>query len=116
MNAIVDEAQKDLSRQLVDVWEKGARESGAVGGVKAEIGDATVRLMPADEARAAAVTDEFLTRALKAFAGADGQQEVSEWHEARWASIAGVREYRYAKAARDLDKGGALTGVVVLTR
>jgi two-component system, NarL family, sensor histidine kinase BarA len=139
MNAIVDEAQKDLSKQLVDVWERGVRGGGAMGppraapggGVKDEIGDATIRLMALDEARAAAVTggpgglegtgatgtgDEFIAKALKAFNGAAGQPEVNELHEARWVSAGGVREYRFAKAVRDEQRGGALTSVAVLTR
>ncbi len=133
MNAIVDEAQKDLSKQLVDVWERGVRGGGAMGpprsspggGVKDEIGDASIRLMALDEARASALTggpggagtgDEFIAKALKAFAGTQGQPEVNELHEARWVTAGGVREYRFAKAVRDEQRGGALTSVAVLTR
>ncbi len=132
MNAIVDEAQKDFSKQLVDVWERGVRGGGAMGplraapggGVKDEIGDATIRLMALDEARAAALiggpsgaaADEFIAKALKAFAGSQGQPEVNELHEARWVTAGGVREYRFAKAVRDEQRGGALTSVAVLTR
>ena len=132
MNAIVDESQKDLSKQLVDVWERGVRGVGAMGppraapggGVKDEIGDATIRLMALDEARAAALTggpggggaDEFIAKALKAFAGSQGQPEVNELHEARWVNGGGVREYRFAKAVRDEPRGGALVSVAVLAR
>ncbi|HVU63712.1 MAG TPA: HAMP domain-containing sensor histidine kinase [Phycisphaerales bacterium] len=71
MNAIVDEAQKELSRQLVDVWERGVRSSrppspgggtgGAGGGsgdlaspTKDEIGDAVIVRLNLADARAAA--------------------------------------------------------------
>jgi signal transduction histidine kinase len=100
------------------------------GGVKDEIGDATIRLMTLDEARSVAATgggapvpgqagvmgDEFLARALRAFNGAAGEPEQNELHQARWVSAGGVREYRFAKAMRDADRGGALSGVVLLNR
>lgn len=133
MNSIVDEAQKDLSRQLVTVWERAVRdqiEGVGVGpvlrpGVDETIGDAQVRLMSLDAAAAAAggnrsgegagvlrgdSGDEFLRRAMERFRQ---KRESTEEHEARWKDL-NTREYRYAKAVRDQD--GALTGVVLLTR
>lgn len=132
MNAIVDDAQKELSRQLVDVWQ-GAKGFGTVGpprpvaggGVRDQIGDATIRHMSIEEARAAALAgtgggqnpgDEFLARALRAFAGTGGVPEVSEMHAAAWVGAGGAREYRFVKALRDDARGGAMTGVVMLTR
>ncbi|HMN42813.1 MAG TPA: HAMP domain-containing sensor histidine kinase, partial [Phycisphaerales bacterium] len=103
-----------------------------------EIGDAVIVRMTLEDARAAAAgfggreADAFVARALRAFAGVSGQPEGNELHEARWVTQGGPaapiddgahpppgvgsREYRYAKAARDEARGGALAGVVVLTR
>ncbi len=134
MNAIVDEAQRDLSRQLVDVWEraKGLRTVGPArpapgGGVTDQIGDATIRHMTVDEARVASLPgtaggqnpgDEFLARALRLFTGdgGGGQVEASELHASAWVNARGSREYRYARALRDETRGGGLSGVILLTR
>jgi signal transduction histidine kinase len=108
MNAIVDEAQKDLSKQLVDVWERGVKSdaASASGGGKPsltglarareEIGDAVIVRMTLEEARATAAggggggggknADAFVARALKAFNGTASQPEVNELHEARWVT------------------------------
>ena len=126
MNSIVDESQKDLSRQLVTVWERAVRDQiGGVGvgpimrpGVDETIGDAQVRLLSLDSAQAAAdapgvsidAGDAFLQQALQRFRQ---KREHTELHSARWKDI-NTREYRYAKAVRDDD--GNLTGVVLLTR
>lgn len=114
MNAIVDEAQKDLSRQLVEVWERGVQEQAGLGpflrpGIDEQIGDARVRLMAMDVARQEALGDTFIDGALRTFRE---KRETAEAHGIRW--IGTGREYRYAKAARGDD--GTLTGMVVLTR
>lgn len=127
MNAIVDEAQKDLSKQLVEVWERGVRDMAGAGpflrpGVEETIGDAEVRLMNIDDARAAAVApgpmglgDEFLARSLRLFRE---QPDRNEMHEARWKGLS--REYRYVKVARGQSPRagvpGEITGVVTLVR
>jgi signal transduction histidine kinase len=108
MNAIVDEAQKELSRQLVDVWERGEKASKEAGGkARDEIGDATIARLTLAEAKAAAVpgggptdghgraSDEFIAHALRAFTGSGGgggaaggsspaPMELNELHQARW--------------------------------
>ncbi|MBY0311550.1 MAG: HAMP domain-containing protein [Phycisphaerales bacterium] len=127
MNAIVDEAQKDLSKQLVEVWERGVRDMAGAGpflrpGVEERIGDADVRLMNIDDARAAAVApgpmglgDEFLFKSLREFRE---NPERNELHEARWKGLS--REYRYVKVARGESPRagvpGEITGVVTLVR
>lgn len=128
MNAIVDEAQRDLSRQLVAVWERSAREgaggargvggAGGAGappvlrpGVEEVFGDARVKLMNVDGARAVAAGDVFVASALRQFSD---KPDATELHDASWAGLSGGREYRYAKAVR--DEQGELSGVVVLTR
>jgi signal transduction histidine kinase len=114
MNAIVDEAQRDLSRQLVTVWERGVKDQAAAGpflrpGANETIGDASVVLMDVDAAREAAARDPFVARALAQFRA---KRDEAELHDVRWNGTA--REYRYAKAAR--DEGGTLVAMVVLTR
>lgn len=114
MTAIVDEAQKDLSRQLVSVWQQQVGELTGQGPVlnpvaEAEIAGARVVLMPIDQARVERARDPFIGRALMVF---DRPGDESELHEALWIGTA--REYRYALAIR--GSVGDLRGVVVLTR
>lgn len=115
MNAIVDESQKELSRQLAQVWERQARDEAGVGpllrpGVEEQLGDARVMLMTVEQAYAGARNDPFVDEALRFFRA---HREENELHRVRW--IGTGREYRYAKAARN-ETGSSITGLVVLTR
>lgn len=119
MNAIVDEAQKDLSRQLVSAWENQVRLAGPrpAGGVPVGFADATVTVYSVEQAREAAARagtaqERFLARALEHF---KDRRTAVELHDAEWLDLQ-VRSYAYAKAARDLEGGGGLTGLVLLER
>jgi signal transduction histidine kinase len=113
MNAIVDESQKELSRQLVLVWETKARTEITPPDA---LGDARVEVLASDRlaglrSDAGTPTQRLAARAALLFGE---KRDATELHEAAWLDLA-VREYRYAKAVRD-PASGSLTGVVVLTR
>lgn len=142
MTAIVEESQRDLSRQLVVVWERAAREQAGLGpvlhaGPEEVVGDARVTLLGLEQAGMRSGSDAFLAKALRQFRES---RDVNELHESRWLDL-NTREYRYAKAVRDesrvsasaavgvpapvggagsstgaADDPGPLTGVVLLTR
>lgn len=115
ITSIVDEAQKDLSRQLVAVWQQQVGEitgqgAGLTPKEEATIAGAHIRLMRVDGARQAADGgDRFVARAVETF---ERTQDVSELHEASWTGWS--REYRYARAIR--GGGGDLRGIVTLAR
>ena len=114
LNAVVDEAERELSRQLVTVWEHGLQDRTGVGpvirpGTEERIGDATLTLYTADQAAKTAADDPFVARALTLFRQ---KPDETELHSARWVTSGG-REYRYAKVARGPDQ---MTGMVVLKR
>ncbi len=125
MNALVDEAQKELSRQLVEVWRHGLEQTTAVGpvsdpAVSDRIGDAQVEYMLPEVAasgggRMAGGTggdrprDKFVAAAWKSFRE---RPDDTERHLAAWVGT--DREYRYARADRESD--GRLRGMYLLTR
>jgi len=125
MNAIVDEAQKDLSRQLVSAWENQVRLAGPrpAGGVPVSFADATVTVYSPEQAEEAAARsargegsprESFIGRALSFFGT---KRDAFELHDAEWLDLQ-VRSYVYARAARDVGGGGGggITGLVVLER
>lgn len=98
MSAIVDESQRELSRELVAAWETSAAELTGSGpllrpGVEADVGGAKVVLLTPDAA--AGHSDPFVSRA---WARMNGDPEHLEEHQSRWAGL--KREYRFAKAVR----------------
>jgi len=112
MNSLVDEAQKDLSKQLVEVWQQGvdAGPGPALQPNAAErIGDAEIELMMAERAREVIETDAFAARAWARFGDRPAESEL---HDAAWLGT--DREYRYAKAVRTPEN--QLQGMVVLKR
>ena len=115
MSAIVDESQRELSRELVESWEAYSAEMTPSGprlraGVESEIGGARVVLLTAEAA--AGHADEFVTRAWTELTESPERVEA---HAARWSGL--EREYRYAKAIRQPGDGdGATQGLVVLMR
>lgn len=124
MNSLVDEAQKDLSRELVEVWQQGL-EAGPGPAMHpaalSRIGDAEIELMLPERVVEASRTDGFVARAWSLFRdktngpdAGDGQGPVAaiDLHDAAWVGT--DRQYRYAKAVRDAD--GRLQGMIVLTR
>lgn len=98
MSAIVDESQRELSRELVAAWETSAAELTGSGpllrpGVEADVGGAKVVLLTPDAA--AGHSDPFVSRA---WARMNENPEHLEEHQSRWAGL--KREYRFAKAVR----------------
>lgn len=115
MNAIVDDAQKDLSRKLVEVWERGATEKAGLGpllrpGIDEQFADARITLATGEQVAELAKADPFVARGARLFAEKRSENEL---HDAQWLE-GGVREYRYAKVVR--DERGQMSGMVVLTR
>jgi signal transduction histidine kinase len=115
MSAIVDESQRELSRELVESWEAYATEVTPAGpklraGVEADIGGAKVVLLTPEAA--AAHEDRVVVRALEELSE---DTELAEWHTSRWSGLA--RRYWFAKAVRQAGEGGeTVQGLVVLTR
>ncbi len=124
MNSLVDEAQKDLSRQLVEVWRQsavrgvdaaaeGAGGSGA--GVSPSgpqrIGDAEVVLMSPEQVALAAGKDPFVAAAWKLFRERPTEVEL---HDASWVGT--DREYRFARAVRGPAPENQLQGMAALRR
>lgn len=98
MSAIVDESQRELSRELVAAWETSAAELTGSGpllrpGVEADVGGAKVVLLTPDAA--AVHSDPFVSRAWARMNEDPGHLEE---HQSRWAGL--KREYRFAKAVR----------------
>ncbi|MBX3407935.1 MAG: HAMP domain-containing histidine kinase [Phycisphaeraceae bacterium] len=98
MSAIVDESQRELSRELVSAWETSAAELTGSGpllrpGVEADVGGAKVVLLTPEAA--AGHSDDFVGRA---WARMIEDPEHLEEHQSRWAGL--KREYRFAKAVR----------------
>jgi signal transduction histidine kinase len=114
MTAIVDESQRELSRQLVNVWEKAVRDQAGLGpvlrsGPDEVVGDAHVTLLTLEQANERAAGDRFLQRALRVF---HEEREANELHESTWLDL-NTREYRYAKAVRDEERISASAAVGV---
>ncbi|MCC6678975.1 MAG: HAMP domain-containing histidine kinase [Phycisphaerales bacterium] len=115
MNALVDDGQLELSREMVGMWERLDRESrGAViaprpdGSV--EHAGITARRVEAADLEVAAASDPFLARAVEKFR--DDPQLV-DYQSARWKGT--TRDYRYAKAIRS-PQSRAITSVLLLDR
>lgn len=122
MNALVDEGQLGLSRQLVDTWIKLERQPPEApppgievppGGAEIHAGVLAARLS-LEEAAAAAQKDRFLARALRRFKAEPGRVDLQS---ASWTGEG--REYRYVRAVRSAAAEGAdaeLQGVILLQR
>lgn len=98
MSAIVDESQRELSRELVAAWETSASELTGSGpllrpGVESDVGGARVVLLTPEAA--AGHSDGFVQRA---WARMIEDPDHLEEHQSRWSGL--KREYRYAKAVR----------------
>lgn len=125
MNALVDEAEKELSRQLVEAWRQGLTTTAQAGpfmhpGARAVLGDAEVWYVGPEDVSppAQGEIDRFVTESWRLFREQRGE---SERHEASWVGTA--REYKYARAVREVsgagaggNVGGALKGMFVLER
>lgn len=140
MSSLVDDAQHELSKQMVNSWiaadrqMKDATEGSSPWELptaqqrarptpsllpearqqapvgQVEFAGVLARRMPVEQLRREANDDKFLARVLNAFTGEDA---ANEWKEARWRGSS--RAYRFAKAER-ASSSGALTSIVVLER
>ena len=115
MNALVDEGQLELSRQLVDAWERLDLVPGPVqtqpeyGSTIEHAGIRATRLT-VPQAEGEARSNKFVARALARFQDDPDRAEVQD---ASWTGV--QREYRYARALRS-ERTKELTGIVVLQR
>ncbi len=115
MSAIVDESQRELSRELVESWESFATEVTPAGprlrvGVEADVGGAKIILLTPS----AAENSQDATVA-RAWIDLTRDPDRGEWHWARWSGLS--REYRYAKPVRHVgNEEGPIQGMVMLTR
>lgn len=115
--AVVDETQRQLSQDLVSVWQAGIGDQSGVGpflrsGRTDHLGGADIQLVVDDSLQQTLKSDEFARRAHSQFLKATPAGPDNELHEASWQQT--TRIYRYARAVRDSD--GALVGMVVMTR
>lgn len=118
MTALIDAGQLELSRQMVDTWERLATAPSDDPSVvvppvgKTERAGITAREVPLAQATEEAANDPFVRRALAAFT-ADPVRV--DYQEARWEGT--TREYRYAKVHRVREQGGSrITEIVILQR
>lgn len=119
MTDLVDAGQAELSRQMVDTWERLGEQTGprpepvvttaAPIEERAGIG---ARRLTVDQARALADEDAFVGRALDRFRE---DPDLSEVQEARFSGT--TRQYRYAKCHRRRAQGDSvITEIIVLER
>jgi signal transduction histidine kinase len=113
MNALVDEGQLELSRQLVDTWVRlDAEQPPETGAPNARASEhAGIRARRLDLARAEkeAAATPFIARVVRAF---ESDPDRADLQSAAWTGLG--REYRYARALRAPDK--KLEGVILLER
>lgn len=115
MNALVDDGQLELSREMVGVWERLDREQRAEGGTARPDGSVehagiTARRVEANQLATAAADDAFLARAIEMFAD---DPQLGDYQSARWKGT--TRDYRYAKAIRS-PQSREITSVLLLDR
>lgn len=111
MQRLVDEGQHELSRYLVDVWERAAGPHQASDdGRPVERVGVRAAWYTLEQARLAAQNDAFLARALRQLEDDPARRDICE---ARWSGI--MRQYACARAVRQ-PSDGRLLGVIVLHR
>ncbi|MCC6950511.1 MAG: HAMP domain-containing histidine kinase [Phycisphaerales bacterium] len=119
MTDLVDAGQAELSRQMVDTWERLGEQAGpqpepvvttaAPIEERAGIG---ARRLSVEQARALADEDAFVGRALDQFRE---DPDLTEVQEARFSGT--TRQYRYAKCHRRRAQGDSvITEIIVLER
>lgn len=125
MNALVDEGQLELSRQMVATWEllDQSRADNSPGPATAAVinrAGVAARRLSLEQARELAKTDTFIASALKEI---ESDPLSADVQTPRW--IGTTREYRYAKAVRSAsakkadgkpDENSTLEGLVLLER
>ncbi|MDX2130887.1 MAG: HAMP domain-containing sensor histidine kinase [Planctomycetota bacterium] len=120
MTFLVDAGQRELSRQMIDTWERLGRvpaspeEAFLVAPTvpRAERAGITARDLTLAAAETEAERDAFVREALDAFSR---DASLVDYQTARWEGTS--REYRYAKVHRVREQGGTrITRIVVLQR
>ena len=114
MNGIIEESNRRLARQLVQVWEEQVQNRAAAGaavipGEPEQLADADIVLLRKEQVVALADEDRFVARAWQRF---QSDPDAVERYDSTW-SRAG-REDRYAKVQRGED--GEPLGIILLTR
>src|SRR5690606_22526148 len=100
MNGIIEESNRRLARQLVQVWEEQVQNRAAAGaavipGEPEQLADADIVLLRKEQVVALADEDRFVARAWQRF---QSDPDAVERYDSTW-SRAG-REDRYAKVQR----------------
>ncbi|CAG1005498.1 two-component system, sensor histidine kinase [Phycisphaerales bacterium] len=116
MTALVDAGQLELSRQLVDTWERWG-EAGVIGpsppglplGGRTERAGIVARSVTLAKAEELAASDAFVRRALELFRAEPAR---GDFQDARWTGTS--RDYRFAKVKRVRAQGGAQISEIVL--
>jgi two-component system, NarL family, sensor histidine kinase BarA len=113
---VVDETQRQLSVDLVDLWQRGLGDPATGPMIRPnrndQLGGATITLLFGPELvseEGGSQADRFVAAARSAFTRDTGRNEL---HQASWDGLS--REYRYARAVR--DDQGALSGLVIMQR
>jgi signal transduction histidine kinase len=115
MNALVDEGQLELSRQLVDAWERldlvpGPVQTQPEFGTTIEHAGILATRLTLEQATTQAKSSSFAAKALAYF---QADHDHADLQSARWTGI--MREYQYARALRS-GRTQELTGIVLLQR
>lgn len=113
--SVVDETQKQLSSDIVTVWQYGLDDQASIGpflrtGRNDQIAGADILLLTDDTLTKHLREDDFAKAAHDLFTSSPGT--INDLHRAKW--IGTTREYLYARAVRDPQ--GQLVGIVLMTR
>jgi two-component system, NarL family, sensor histidine kinase BarA len=116
MNALVDEGQLELSRQLVQAWERldsvpGPVQTAPEYGQMIEHAGIQATRLTLEQAQSEAKTNPFADKALRAF---QEDPDRADLQSAAWTGL--MREYRYAQAIRAERVPHQLDGIILLQR
>ncbi len=111
---VVDETQRQLSSDLVSVWQFGLDSDLRVGPTlpparSSRVGEASIELLTTEALSQRAADDPFVLDAKARF---QRDPAANDLHLAQWQGLS--REYRYARAVRDAEQN--LIAVVLLSR
>lgn len=115
MNALVDDGQLALSRQMADTWirlddQAGSPAAAAAPEMVEHAGIRAIRMtLPQAEQRA--TVDPFIARVIRKFKADGGLAQIQS---SSWSGF--MREYRYARALHAPGQEGPLAGIVLLER
>jgi two-component system sensor histidine kinase BarA len=116
MADLVDAGQMELSRQMVDTWDRlgrgemvGPIAPSAPPGQAEERAGIVARELSLEQAEGEARRDGFVREALERFRG---DPSLEDYQEARWSGAS--RVYRYAKAHRSRVQGAPRVDSIVL--